>query len=61
MLDFLVVEQLEANLVTSFDCVGGGRTGCSSFVAAQIVGVHELAGKGGVVRVGVLPRVGISK
>ena len=61
MLDKLVVEELEPNLVTCFDCVGGGRARLSSLIATKVVGVHELAGVRGVVGVGVLPRVGISR
>jgi hypothetical protein len=38
MLDELVVEELEAELVTSLDCVCGGRACLGAFVATKTKG-----------------------
>lgn len=57
VLDELVVEKLEANLVTSLDVVGGGAAGLGSLVASKIVAVHELVRERGVVAVAVLASV----
>jgi hypothetical protein len=59
VLDELVVEDLEAELVTDLDGVGGGVAGGGALVAAEIVAVHQLAGDRGVVRVAVLAGVGV--
>jgi hypothetical protein len=59
VLDELVVEELEAKLVTSLDGVGGSVAGSGALVAAEVVAVHQLAGEGWHVRVAVLASVGI--
>jgi hypothetical protein len=59
VLDFFVVEYLEAEFVASFDRIGWNVASLGSFVAAQVVGVHQLAWDGRVVRVGVLAYVRI--
>lgn len=59
MLDPLVVEDLEAKLVTGLDGVGTGVTSDSAPVAAEVVGVDNVVGDDGVVRVAVLASVGI--
>ena len=40
VLDELVVEELEAELVTSLDCVRWGRARLGAFVASKIIRVH---------------------
>jgi hypothetical protein len=59
VLDELVVEDLEAELVTSLDGVGSGVASDGALVTAEVVAVHQLAGDGGVVGVAVLAGVGI--
>jgi hypothetical protein len=59
VLNELVVEDLEAELVTSLDSIGSGLLVQRALVASKVVGVHELAGDGRVVRVGVLANVRI--
>lgn len=57
VLDELVVEQLEANLVTGLDGVGCGVSCCGALVAAEVVRVHNIVREGRIVGVGVLARV----
>jgi hypothetical protein len=59
VLNLLVVEELEAELVTSLDSVGGGIAGGGTLVAAEVVAVHNIGSESGVVRVAVLAGVGI--
>jgi hypothetical protein len=59
VLNEFVVENFEAELVTRLDSVGSGLLVQRALVASKVVGVHELAGDGGVVRVRVLANVGI--
>lgn len=59
VLDELVVEELEADCVTSLDSVSGGAAGLSSLVAAKVVAVHNVVGESWIVRVAVLAGVRI--
>jgi hypothetical protein len=59
VLNLLVVEELEAELVTSLDSVGGGVAGGGTLVAAELVAVHNIGSESGVVGVAVLAGVGI--
>jgi hypothetical protein len=59
VLDELVEEELEAELVTGLDGVGGGVASLSALVAAEVVGVDDIGGERGLVRVGVLASVGV--
>ena len=59
VLNELVEEELEAELVTGLDSVGGGVAGLSALVAAEVVRVDNLVGERRLVRVGVLTSVGV--
>lgn len=59
MLNLLVVEELEAELVTSLDVVGGNSSGFSALVAPQVGRVDDLVGERRHVGVGVLTGVSI--
>lgn len=59
VLNLLVEEELEANLVTSLDSVGGSAAGLGSLVAAEVGRVDNVVGERGHVRVGVLTGVGV--
>lgn len=59
VLDQLVVEQLEADLVTSLDSIGSSAASCGALVAAKVVAVHDVVGEGWIVRVAVLAGVRI--
>jgi chorismate mutase len=57
VLNELVVENLEPELVACLDRVCGGLLVQRALVAAQVVGVHQLAGQRRIVRVVVLANV----
>jgi hypothetical protein len=59
VFDEFIVEYLEAEFVASLDRIGGGLLVQRALVASQVVGVHQLAGDRGVVRVVVLANVGV--
>lgn len=57
VLDLLVVEDLEADLVTSLDSVGSSATSLGALVAPKVRGVDNVVGDDRVVRVAVLASV----
>lgn len=59
MLDEFVVEELEADLVTSLDGIDGYVAWLGALVAAEVVAVHELIGEGGVIAIAVLANIRI--
>lgn len=59
MLNKLIIEDLEAKLVTRLDGVCRSASSLGALVAAKIRRVHQFAWDGGVVRVAVLARVGV--
>ena len=59
VLDLLVESELEANLVTGLDGVGGNTSSLGSLVAPQVGGVDDVGSERGHVGVGVLAGVSI--